>query len=548
MKKTTRLFQRLLCVILALVLMTAIASVGVSAEKSEQPLIKGSVTLDLPFGTETQTHDYYYSDSYFSASGKISDPHLRTLSAAIALTSYKDYETLLDTIGFGDIAAYDMDTTSPDTMGVVLAHKEIGGMPVVIVMLRGDKYYREWASNFISGTEGDAEGFADAAALTDSRLRVYLSDHGITKAKYWVTGYSRAGAVADLLGVKLNQDAGAYGTTDDDIYVYTIEAPACSADPTVYENIHNISDCCDPIPYVYPAAWGLALNGVREEIGDPDTTIMGKTFYLSKTFMTDYKEVNASEFLDDFMDFLTDRLSREVYAETLQNYVSRIADIYFSMSEEEQAALMDYLAAVGKDITADSELFIVLLDVLSEDAGDIGIEEAASLILRSLDKAADEVGHPLSEEDYQTLKDAVPPLAAVMVPLIRADARTELPAENGGTETAILYHLMTFIGNAGELISHHFNSSILDALEKLDAFYQKRADRILGDADGDGEVGILDATVIQRRLAMMEVPEYDEAAADVDRDGKVTIIDVTYIQRYDVFMTVEYPIGELIAE
>ena len=52
-----------------------------------------------------------------------------------------------------------------------------------------------------------------------------------------------------------------------------------------------------------------------------------------------------------------------------------------------------------------------------------------------------------------------------------------------------------------------------------------------GDADGDGEVTIMDATVIQRTLAEIPTPYIDKKAADVDGDG-LNITDATSIQRY----------------
>ena len=54
---------------------------------------------------------------------------------------------------------------------------------------------------------------------------------------------------------------------------------------------------------------------------------------------------------------------------------------------------------------------------------------------------------------------------------------------------------------------------------------------VRGDADGDGTVTIMDATVIQRRLAEIPTPSFDERAADVDGDG-LNITDATQIQRY----------------
>ncbi len=52
-----------------------------------------------------------------------------------------------------------------------------------------------------------------------------------------------------------------------------------------------------------------------------------------------------------------------------------------------------------------------------------------------------------------------------------------------------------------------------------------------GDADGDGEVTITDATAIQRTLAEIPTASFFEKAADVDGDG-LNITDATSIQRY----------------
>ena len=66
---------------------------------------------------------------------------------------------------------------------------------------------------------------------------------------------------------------------------------------------------------------------------------------------------------------------------------------------------------------------------------------------------------------------------------------------------------------------------------------------IPGDADGDGEVTILDATAVQRFLADLNVESFYEKAADYDRDGEVTILDATAIQR----LLAELPSGEAAA-
>ena len=68
--------------------------------------------------------------------------------------------------------------------------------------------------------------------------------------------------------------------------------------------------------------------------------------------------------------------------------------------------------------------------------------------------------------------------------------------------------------------------------------------KILGDADCDDEVTILDVTVIQRYLVGIPVNNLDVTAADCDGDEDISIIDATWIQRYLVQMQVPYNIGE----
>lgn len=70
---------------------------------------------------------------------------------------------------------------------------------------------------------------------------------------------------------------------------------------------------------------------------------------------------------------------------------------------------------------------------------------------------------------------------------------------------------------------------------------------IRGDADGDGTVTIIDATVIQRKLALLSVPSFNESAADVDGDG-LNILDATRIQRFLAAFTDPYHIGDVVVE
>ncbi|MBQ9680565.1 MAG: hypothetical protein IJV48_07785 [Ruminococcus sp.] len=66
---------------------------------------------------------------------------------------------------------------------------------------------------------------------------------------------------------------------------------------------------------------------------------------------------------------------------------------------------------------------------------------------------------------------------------------------------------------------------------------------MIGDADGDGVIKILDVTVIQRILADFTVPLFNEKAADADGDG-LDITDVTKMRFLAEFIN-PYYIGEM---
>lgn len=71
---------------------------------------------------------------------------------------------------------------------------------------------------------------------------------------------------------------------------------------------------------------------------------------------------------------------------------------------------------------------------------------------------------------------------------------------------------------------------------------------ILGDADGNGVVDILDATKIQRILAhLLTDPDGGYTLrGDVDGDQMLTAADVTLIQRHLASLKTKYPIGQLV--
>ena len=437
-------------------------------------VIKGTVAVKKP-NWRIVNDNYFYSDSYFEHSGKERDAHLRTMSAALAFAAKGTSENhikMLNNIGFSDIKTYDMDKTTADTIGTVLAHKEIGGEEVVAVSIRGDDYKNEFASNFLVGEQGDARGFASAAKIVKKRMKAYIEENGFDFVKIWIVGYSRAGAVANLIGRDINRRPDDYLTDEDSLYVYTFEAPNCSEVPTVYRNIHNVSDCRDIVSEFYPEAWGLYLNGVREEIGDAKDTLMAKKLNLiAPGYNDDFKEVNKAMFVMKFSDFIGKNISRSVFSDTLERHLSQLIDIFFSMTGIQKAVLAVYINQVIANIKSDKDLLRTAMALFSDSDQDKAAEDAAAFIIRSLDKAASEVKTPFSEQEYSAVKDAVKPIVSALIPIIKSDLTTLTIDADGSVVTVPIYHILSFVGNLNNIIKHHYTASVFERLKALDSYY-----------------------------------------------------------------------------
>ena len=133
---------------------------------------------------------------------------------------------------------------------------------MIALAIRGGGYEAEWASNFTIGISGQHDGFNTAKNNVLDFLKTYIDEQGIIgSVKIWITGYSRAAATANLLAGAI--DDGETISTDisyscDDIYAYCFETPAGALVDDVkrktrYNNIFNIINSSDPIPYLAPA-------------------------------------------------------------------------------------------------------------------------------------------------------------------------------------------------------------------------------------------------------------------------------------------------------
>ena len=244
---------------------------------------------------------YYYSDGYFDADPEVYNEHLATMSTAMAMAGMylqnMDYpykhasiRQLFTDIGAAeeDVYVNEFNTQKPgtDTIGVAIASKALKdanndetGYILVPIAVRGAGYEAEWASNMKLGVgierDGEAQGFSEAADQVMAEIEKYLDDHNLGaklqegKIKFWIAGYSRAGATSNLTAKRLVEN---YACNEagkrNEVFAYCIEAPQGGTDKaeklsdSFYYCIHNVINFADIVPLVGPTEMGFKRYGV----------------------------------------------------------------------------------------------------------------------------------------------------------------------------------------------------------------------------------------------------------------------------------------------
>ncbi|MCQ2458027.1 MAG: lysoplasmalogenase family protein [Clostridia bacterium] len=218
-----------------------------------------------------------YDDSLFSAPATQYNHTLAQASLGLAMSNFREkglepdeqgyaIRDFLTEIGFTDLQAdqYDVDTTS-DTVASTIGRKEtvINGeaCTLIAVSVCGFGYQNEWLSNFTFSKEERHTGFDRAADKVLGRLLLYLYNHSSDKpVKIWISGYSRAAAISNLLGQKLSNEK---LVPVNDLYVYTFATPNTSTAEGDWPcpSVFNIVGSFDPVPAVPPAEWGYTRYG-----------------------------------------------------------------------------------------------------------------------------------------------------------------------------------------------------------------------------------------------------------------------------------------------
>ncbi len=225
--------------------------------------------IEVPF-FDSKDHLYKwtfpYTDDYFLNGSEIFDPELAKASIGLAVSAYRtlgvqsdnQYETYLDRAGFSEIHPFGYDQpTSKDTLSGVIAYKLIGDTILIAAAPCGQGYKNEWAGNLEVGNEERHAGFNHAAQIFEDEIHQYITEHNfVGDIKLWITGYSRAAAVANLTAADMiaSEDF-------SDVYAYLFAVPRTTKAAKKYQGIYNILGAFDPITNFPLQTWGFERYG-----------------------------------------------------------------------------------------------------------------------------------------------------------------------------------------------------------------------------------------------------------------------------------------------
>lgn len=471
--------------------------------------------------------EFFYDDSYFMKSAyNPYNEHLATMSLCLELSVWpsipyvekKDYagssvnaEKLLNTIGFENFRTNTAYQTTPteDSIGVGIAKKQIvvNNEPVTLlaVAVRGGGYEKEWASNFKIGANGDAQGFSEAKGQVLDFLRTYISEEGITgKVKFWVTGYSRGAATANLTAAALD-DGISYPNVSyeaEDVYAYTFETPMGTVNPNAhsetYNNIHNIVNPNDVVPMVAPEAWefdrygqdhtlpsavssgnsdvkkmlekynGLASTAEYKSDKDPDTYKLDDfaTYYIKvdgwkflpggDPLISIQKDENGqqSAFLNSFMGKFANTYakSRSNYVANYQDHICYVLGTIMGLTEAETSAVMDSITSkLSRDelVNIFSPCFNPINDIFKS-------QQVVNEIYKNISNL---LGDALKDNQIAYDQDKLDKAVASLMSLVLNTGTNEL------NDTITLINTFSCIGNA------HYPELCLAWMQSQDSYY-----------------------------------------------------------------------------
>ncbi len=189
------------------------------------------------------------------------------MTASALSLSAADEATLaenLRTLGYGELLSVG-NSGERGGIGMYLASRTHDRVIDVIAVLKSTEG-SEWFSNFDIGYTAEHSGFSKAADFAEQKTGDYIFTRAIgTRPRFFITGYSRGGAVANILSKRL---CDRYGT--DGVRCYTLASPAVtiSRRQARYNCIFNLIRGEDLFTRLPPESWGYSRYGRDISLSD----------------------------------------------------------------------------------------------------------------------------------------------------------------------------------------------------------------------------------------------------------------------------------------
>lgn len=225
------------------------------------------------------------------------DPQLANILAALSAAAYDENQIkeAYHALGFADVETkgysfFDEDRCS---YSIAIKNSEYNDEKICLITLRGsDKFSAsDWLCNIDIATYDEKhQGFLVSAVLI--RDQIFSKLDTLSNVKFVITGHSRGAAVGNLLAVELMGQ----GVNAGNVYNYNYACPdvVCAEDTPNYNNIFNLCNTADAVPYV-PGAIGKSWGKY------------GRTLWFTK----DADGFFASHSIDLYLKFFNNRFDTD---------------------------------------------------------------------------------------------------------------------------------------------------------------------------------------------------------------------------------------------
>lgn len=333
--------------LMALIITFSSLPISIGAKSSS------SGTYQCDWFDESIFYPYEYSDEWFGGSSYNYNHNLATLALNISLASFNSFDDahrdenirkMLEECGY-NVKTYGYQTEGYDTSAVALAQKTVTlngeNCTLLIAAIRSGNYGMEWGGNMRVGTGENHLGFDLAKEIILNYLNDYFATEPLSgRVKLLISGYSRGGSIANLVGAELTD--GSYAKSLDeadsiakaelkkeDIFTFTFEAPRCTrkstANDEIYGNIVNIINPNDYVPRFATDKWGFTRYGTEYFLPSADNCENYESYYqkagdvfnemmegTGKKFSSSFYNTEDSRSVGAMLDSLMDKLTDEV--------------------------------------------------------------------------------------------------------------------------------------------------------------------------------------------------------------------------------------------